>query len=117
MVGVQFLKEVAFESEISISLDIVAHLFMKQITCLIDLTIMLYYELQIQAWKKKKKKKNLQHLRFSVMLTSVYVNQLILTSQSCNIVGQSTHFKGWGFEILKNCKRVGVHIFPLKRVD
>ena len=31
--------------------------------------------------------------------------------------GQSTHFKGWGFEILKNCKRVGVHIFPLKRVD
>ena len=30
--------------------------------------------------------------------------------------GQSTHFKGWGFEILKNCKRVGVHIFPLKRV-
>ena len=31
--------------------------------------------------------------------------------------GQSTHFKGWGFEIFKNCKRVGVHIFPLKRVD
>ena len=31
--------------------------------------------------------------------------------------GQSMHFKGWGFEILKNCKRVGVHIFPLKRVD
>ena len=30
---------------------------------------------------------------------------------------QSTHFKGWGLEILKNCKRVGVHIFPLKRVD
>ena len=30
--------------------------------------------------------------------------------------GQSTHFKGWGFEMLKNCKRVGVHIFPLKRV-
>ena len=49
MVGVQFLKEVAFESEIAISLDIVAHLFMKQITCLIDLAIMLYYELQIQA--------------------------------------------------------------------
>ena len=31
--------------------------------------------------------------------------------------GQSMHFKGWEFEILKNCKRVGVHIFPLKRVD
>ena len=35
----------------------------------------------------------------------------------CVHSGQSMHYKGWGFEILKNCKRVGVHIFPLKRVD
>ena len=46
-------------------------------------------------------------------------NWLDMTSHENPLLhsGQSTHFKGWGFEILKNCKRVGVHIFPLKRVD
>ena len=45
------------------------------------------------------------------MLLYLYLGQKYTHS------GQSTHFKGWGFEILKNCKRVGIHIFPLKRVE
>ena len=39
------------------------------------------------------------------------IDQTITYSPRSFHSGQSTHFKGWGFEILKNCKRVGVHIF------
>ena len=33
------------------------------------------------------------------------------------IVGSPRILKGGGLKSLKNCKRVGVHIFPLRRVD
>ena len=52
---------------------------------------------------------------YSADLASVH-HRSHVPSQEHTCSGQSTHFKGWGFEILKNCKRVGVHIFPLKRV-
>ena len=44
-------------------------------------------------------------------------NHLLSEDHQHGHSGQSTHYNGWGSEILKNCKRVGVYIFILKRVD
>ena len=77
------------------------------VICHIHLSMAMVYRVAMfESWK-------------SDVLYSYYwtIGSFRFTRQKASHSGQSTHFKGWGFEILKNCKRVGVHIFPLKRVD